>query len=425
MRLLPVLLCCALLVADDAALQLGPGDFELLPLDELERGRLFREHGALVERMQALGRRHAQLGRQLDELEPDSDAQARVRTQQAEVAGRLAPLFGELTAILRAEFGIDDAHLARVKAAPVGERRVARYAHAQVLAHGALSEAETRLFEALVAALDGAQSGWRASRARLEQLGLEESARRAVEQGLAAQEREAEQRFWIVVDIVLSDAQTAAIMAELPYDFTRIRDFPGHLLRLPGLSPSQTARLQAGIAEIEAESAADDTEVRRLGQELRRRDLERDERAALQEALREARGRLASLREEVFARLQGSLSAEQRLALAAIPPYVSPNDRNLRPERLFAGLELSPAQEATLASMREEVDAQRRAYQEETREIQRMGADYGPDSPQQMMMQSMMMGVQAEGQSTLREAVRHVLLEVLRTEQVSDWMLGL
>jgi hypothetical protein len=58
------------------------------------------------------------------------------------------------------------------------------------------------------------------------------------------------------------------------------------------------------------------------------------------------------------------------------------------------------------------------------RDIQRKGADYGPDSPQMGMMQMEMASVAAEGETVRREAIGRIFMDILTADQVSGWTLG-
>ncbi len=427
--LLLLALACSLCADDTAPLQLGPGDFELLPLDELEQPQLLRDQRPLATRMQRLGRQRERLRKQLQELDaPRGAAADQLRAQLAELERELAPLVAELTAVLRADFGIDDSVLRSIKSARPGENRVARYAHDLVLEFGALSDAQRALLEPLVADIDGAQLAWLASQRRLERQRDDrqsDALQRQQIQALSAQSREAERRFWIVVDVVLDTSQRAAVRRMLPNAFDRHVDNLQHLYRLPGLTPSQSTRLEALVAQVVSEGAADQVEIDLLNQELRNRELARERRDALTEQRQAAQDRQLDLRLLSRRISKQILTPEQLEAWDAIPPYVTVGNRNMRSEERLRGIKLEPEQSLALAALRENYEGARDTYNQRAREIREMGADFGPDSPQMQMMETMMMGLQGDGQQTQREAARTLYLEILTPEQLSAWMLGI
>lgn len=409
--------------ADQEELVVAIADWELLPLDELEKARLLRDHAEIAGRITALAQQIERADKELRaRKDPADEGSVRLRQTIARTAEALAPHLRQLTVVLR-QFDIDQAVLARIQAAPGGPNRVSRYAHRLVLEVDPTA-AQGRVLEPLVAAVDGAQLALNARSQRLDRLTDQEATVRGLRQDLEAHRREIERRFWIVVDCVLETDQKVAVRELLPQSFSRHDDPVGHLLRLPGLTVGQSSRLRALIAEIESESAADNAAVKRLTARLRDKELPADERPEIATALREAQGRLLDLRLEIDRQGKEILSAEQLDAYRAIPPFVNSNDRNLRPESLIDGIRLSDDQRRRLTDLAGEYKEKQAEYQAEARRIQQETPEAGPDSPQRQMMEMKMMTLQGEGQTAMRAAASRLYLEFLTPTQIVDWVLG-
>ena len=113
------------------------------------------------------------------------------------------------------------------------------------------------------------------------------------------------------------------------------------------------------------------------------------------------------------------------MPMKAIPPRVSFNDRRRDGRRVLEGMEFSALQEAQMAVLRKEGRQAAKAYRAKMGELRKQGADVGPDSPQQMMMQMMMAGAPGEALAAQRHLLGRVFREVLTEEQVISWVMGL
>ncbi len=426
--ILVALLLAAPLAADETTLLVEPSDWELLPLDELELRRLQRDEAGLVRRLRDRAQQIEGVRKALDQrADPDDEESRRLREQIEAARSDLVPDLLRLTEVL-AGHGVDAEALTRIRATPPGPNRAARHAHR--LVREAVTAPERRaVADALVSAVDGAQLAFVARRQRAERAaGQGEEARAAIRPALEdaeAHRREVERRFWLVVDCLLDDAEKIEVRRFLPNEFDRYADPVGHAYRLPGMTPAQAARLRALVSELDSEAAADRAEEKRLGAALREQGLPAEKRGEITRALEETRGRLLDLDSETAAAGKALLSPEQLAAFQAIPPFIGPNDRNLRPEVLLTGLRLDDAQKRRLAELRRALEEGRRAYEQELGEIRKLGAETSPDAPQDQKMEMMTLALQGEGQVAMRALARRLYVEVLTPGQVVDWVLGI
>ena len=281
----------------------------------------------------------------------------------------------------------------------------------------------------MVPEIDGAYLAAEAMKDRTElalaQSGLEKRQVQGVLYGFRRQTNVIESRFWRLVDYVLTDEQKAALWEMLP---TRMRTHAtpqDHVYALPGLEPSQGARVKALVTEIEAESAPDQALVSRVKQLLKDKGLSREERAALAKDQREAQERLQALRRFAYDATKEILTEEQIQAMKAIPPRVSINDRRGDGRRVFEGVVFTADQQGRLEQLRKEGRKAAKAYRARMQEIRKESDDVGPDSPQMMMMEMMSAGARGEAQTLQRLLIGRVFREVLTPDQLSGWVMGL
>lgn len=442
MRPLPFVLAVLVLSlgaahADETTMLSGPAleleHLDLLPLGEFEREDFRKEHPELSKRLQSLASRIAGLEKKVaktDAKQPkkkDAAAQklrAEIAHLRAQADAPLAELRNDLL-----PFGLTDGMLLQMARAPQGEGRRERYSHGLVLLLEGLDPDQRRIFERAVPEVDGAYLSARALKDRtelaLKQSGLEKRQINGVLYGFRRQTNIVESRFWRLVDYVLEDEQKAALWEMLPTRMRRHATPQDHVFALPGLAPSQGARVKALVTEIEAESAPDQALVNRVKKMIRAKGLKREERAALAQDQREANQRLQALRRFAHEATHEILTAGQIHAMKAIPPRVSSNDRRRDGKRVFAGLTFTAAQQDQLEQLRKDGRKAAKAYRARMQELRKETGEVGPDSPQMMMMEMMSAGARGEALAMQRLLLGRAFREVLTPDQVSGWVMGL
>ena len=407
---------------------LDPQDFELLPLTNVEKLAFVAEHPQVGQRAQVLANRAKRLRQQLAKRKNKQDAGskkifqqiARLKDQAADVTSKLYDLL--------ADKGFTMEVAEAINACPRGADRMGRYARSLVLVVPELEPKQRALMATVIERMLGARQALRAQETRFRLLAkqseLDADVRQQLTNGFQRQWRENEQRFWRLVDYVLTDDQRAKLGRSLPGPYREKSNGIEHLYRLPGLTPEQFARVQAILTEAEAETSADKAAQRRIREALRAKDLADDERKELRKQVAAAGKRLSELYLDTARQTKAVLTAEQIQAWEAIPPRLSANDRRERSDRVLQGMPLGPRQRQAIKSKRAAFTEQVRELQNKRREVARMGADYGADSPQQMMMQTMMAGVEAAGAALGRQLLGDVFLNVLTVDQTTAWVLG-
>ncbi len=424
-----LLLLAPVAASDEAAPPtLEVRNFELLPLNKLERGELARDHPELVQRVTILAGRVTKLrGHLRGRKDPNDDGGRRIAAQIKQVEAELAPLIAQTVDASRSA-GIDDRLLAHVAAAPGGPHRVARYAMGLVLYVEGLPDEPRKLFERLLQRVDGALIALAAQKQRLEVVAqrskLGQAEREALASAHAQQVHEIEKRWWRLVDYVVPQAQRAAIHRVLPTAYQQPESIIQHIYGLPGITPAQGARIGALLKEIESEASPDSAAVKRLQREAADPKTPGLRKAAIQEEAKAATHRLLELQRWAVSQSKRILDAKQWEALEAIPPRVSFQDRQATSVDLLEGVDLLPAQRSRLDAMREELSDYRKAYQERRLKTAARAALLGPDSPELPGMQMEMAGIQAAGNVVQRRFNGRVLRELLTPEQVEAWVLA-
>ena len=404
-------------------------NFDLLPLNELERQEFMRENRALVTRLQALGKQLGKLNKNLSgRKNKNDDASKKLKANMTKAREKLKPLLTEVVEKVR-KYGVDDRLLAYLAKAPGGRGREGRYARSLVFLLEDLTPKQRALFERILPQMEGASVALRAQKERmrlaLKQADVDWDVLNGLLKTFDRQSYQNERRFWRLVDCVLTTDQKARLHRLLPFRYQRRDNVIEHIYALPDMEPAQTVRVKALLTEVEAESSPDNAALRRIRVALKQKDLPRDERRALRREMNETNERLQTLQRFSVDALKEILSEEQWLALEAIPPRVSANDRRENVKRTFEGLEMGPGQKERMKKLASEFRARKRKLDSELREVRRQASDYGPDSPQQMMMQSMMGSVAGRTQAAQREMLGQVFMDILRPDQVSGWLLGL
>jgi hypothetical protein len=427
------LLLPAIARAEETGSEAGPTleleHLDLIPLGEFEREDFRKEHMELSKQLQSFASRIRSLESKLAKHEKKDDEAAKklaaeIARLQSKVDAPLAALRAELL-----EYGLTDAMLELMAAAPEGPGRQERYSHRLILLLDDLDPVQRSIFEQVIPEVDGAYLAAQALRDRtelaLKQSNLERRHVQGILNGFQRQTNVIEARFWCLVDYVLGDDQKAALWEMLPTRMRRHSTPQDHVYALPGLTPTQGARVKALITEIEAESAPDQALVRRAQVALRAKGLTKKERAALSKDQREANARLNALRRFAYEATKDILTESQIQAMKAIPPRVSMNDRRRDGRRTLQGIAFDAEQEAALESLRNEGRQVARQFQMRMRDLRKESGDVGPDSPQMMMMEMMSAGARGEVLTQQRLLLGRVFREILTREQVSGWVMGL
>lgn len=440
--LLAALMVPTTAVADEVASESGPlattiteadlptgfhsGLLELLPLDDLERSKAYLDHGSKVYRIRAVEKRAQKLQQQLGKSKGKARDKARVELARARASlkKQYVDLLQELV-----PYGVTPQVLELVADAPRGgKHQLQRYAFRLPLALDDLTVGQRELITTVLDRIDGAWLSLAAQKKRLQQRLAQTELDKADQQDLLRsfdrQEYQMERRYWRFLDYVLSTEQMAAVADLLPRRYTKKQNAIEHLYTLPGLTPSQGTRLKALVTELDAENAPEQAAIKRLQQDMKKKGLEKSEREALRKELQAAQQRQLELLEFSAESMKAVLTDKQYEAYKAIPPRLSPNDRRETFDRAFKGVPLTPQQDAELKALRRAYQKHKRDLNREIASIRKQGAAYGPDSPQQGMMEMMMAGVAAEGMALQHEAMGRLLLEILTEDQTSAWVLG-
>ncbi len=438
-RLVPLALAVFLLApsivrADEATATLhGPTleleHLDLLPLGEFEREDFRKEHPKLSKRLQSLASRIGGLEKKLQGTDKkDGEAAKKLRAEISRLRTEADAPLAELRAELLPH-GLADGILVQMARAPKGQGRVERYSHQLVLLLAGLDASQRAIFERVIPEVDGAYLSAKALHDRtqlaLEQSGLEKRKVQGILYGFRRQTSVVETRFWRLVDYVLEDDQKAALWEMLPTRMRRHATPQDHVFALPGVVPSQGARVKALITELEAEGAPDRALVNRTRAAMRDKGLPKEERAALAREQREANARLQALKRYAHEATHEILTDAQIHAMKAIPPRVSMNDRRRDGRRVLEGMTFTAAQQDRMEVLRGEGRKAARAYRDRMQDIRKESGDVGPDSPQMMMMEMMSASARGEALAVQRLLLGRVFREVLTPGQVSGWAMGL
>ncbi len=406
---------------------LAPGTSDLLPFSDLEQQAFNKEHGVLVYRIKSLDGKAAQLARQAAKKGTAAAQRRKLLDEARRLRIQTTALRLRLTEALQCA-GVDGVLIAYMNHAPRGAGRLERYSHGLVLLLDDLAPDQRALFDRIVPQVDAAYAALTAQKERtllaLKQTKLDKPEARAVGQTFDRQLRLIDQRFWMLVDFTLDRDQRAALWKHLPTRMKRKSQAVEHLYQLPGLTPSQGARLKAAFTEMEQEASPDQATVKRIQMQSRNKKLTGKQRQALNKERSEAYKRLNDLRRYTNETTRAILSKEQWQEYLAIPPRLSTNERSGSYKRVLEGFKPSAAQTKKMHALQKTARDERRAMQKRMAEIRREGADYGPDSPEMMGMQMMMNGAKAEGASTGRKYLGAMFLDVMTPEQVTRWVMG-
>lgn len=414
--------------AEAAPKPFNPANFDLLPLGDVERLTLYREHPTLATRLTVLANRGKKLQKQYQKRKNKNDDGGRKLAQQIRQTGlAVGKLMAASMDVLK-EYGITEEVLRLVETAPKdGHYRVQRYAHSLVLTLD-LDDTQRKLFERIVPEVNGATYALGAQRRRLDlalkQSEVDKDRRNGLVRTFDQQLNWNDKRFWMLADYVLDDAQRLALKERLPTSYQRIQNGLEHLYQLEGITPSQGARAQSIVTEFEAEAAPDQALVRKSQQQLRAKGTSGADRRAIRLEVKAANERLQDLQIHMAKAFKKVLSEKQIELYKAIPPRLSHVDRRRNFNYVFDAMPFSAEQQKELNKMKRSYRSEQQVMQRELADIRRKGADFGADSPQMGMMQMEMAGVAAKGYAIQRKAMGHVFTSVLHPDQVSGWVLG-
>lgn len=308
--------------------------------------------------------------------------------------------------------GTDPIVVRCLEALEAGPLLVERYGHALVLAVPDLSEGQRALLEPCVHGVDAAQLALLAHRQRLLkelQKSEDDPFHRRIRESYERQVREMERRFWRIVHLALTTPQGVALRKRYPPQYGAA-DLQGQVYLLPGLTPSQASRVQALIREFESETAADRAELARLQASGAPTDPASD--------------RIAAALKDVLERGRRIFTEEQAAILDALPPYVTPQDRQRHPSEMIHAMQPRPEQMARLHELGARIKERAEAAHATAKDaLSKMEGEIGPEAPQAMTMQMMHAGAQAATVVAIEDAAREAILEVLEPAQVLRWVL--
>jgi|GEM_PF-4102269 len=416
-----------------SARPLTRSDLMLLPFDEADLARFQRDHADLVVRVEMILKRAERVQENLRErLKPDQQADQGTRAlleERLRLTEQSLALVPEIEERL-AKAGIPAGSLERARRAQGGPYRAERFGRSLLLD---LLQPVTipvppqrELFERLVPHVDGAVLALNAEIERLKAAtGSDAESRQALAQELEQRRREIERRFWRLVYWTLPEEQRYELAKRLPHELQKRDDGIGHVYLVKGLTPSQGVAFKALLLEIEAEAAADGSEIKRAQDALASGTLSPEDKRLHEASLRDTQKRLVDI--QLRARDQGRtlFTPEQVREIKALPPYLSGSERTRLVQETLREIPTTADQQTALAALgRRYVEAKQR-FERGALDIQRRLKDAGPDSPEREMAEMMYAGLAGEGAAALREAHGEVFLTILTPDQVEAWVLGL
>ncbi len=413
-------------LADDVktTTALAAEDWALLPVNDLERQELARDHPALLRQVSSLVARIRKVeGQRRARKNPQDDGGRRIGEHATALRERLAPLLAEAVAALN-DPAIDERLLAHIRAAPRGRLRVARYAQTLPLFVEGTPDRVRSVLAHVIPRVHGALLALAGEGERVRKLaaaqGLDNARRDALAASVNQRIQQLEKRYWRLIDYIVPTPQRAALHQRLPTAHQKHESILQHVYALPDLSASQAARVQAMLEEVQAQASPDSALVKRTQATLG----EAQDRRAAQKVIQAATQRLIELQRWAVVESKRILSAEQWMALEAIPPRVSLADRKQTSPQLLKGVALTDAQHERLDALRAELQGARKAYRERRLAAAARMAGMGPDSPQMAGAQMAMANAEAQGNVVQRAFNGRLLLELLTHDQVTAWVIG-
>ncbi len=397
-----VVACLLLLAALPALAEDAPAptiaaeDWPLLPINDLERQELARDHPDLVRQATNLGARIRKLeGMRAAQGDPSGDVAQAYARQSRVLRERLAPLLTRAIELLDDEV-IDTRLLARVRAVAPGPLRAERHAMGLITFVEGVPDETRALFAHVLPRVEGAL--------------------RVIDEEPVR--REIERRYWRLVDYTVPEAARARIHRRVPTSHQKHETVLQHLFALPGLSASQAVRLRGVLEEVQAQASPDQALIKRLQTTQEGEPRER------QRQIQAATHRVVALQRWAATEAKAILTAAQWVAFEAIPPRVRIEDRKATSVALLADVTLTDAQRTRLAAMRDELGSYRATYRSKRLEAAAGMQGMDADDPGMAAAQMAMANVEAEGNVVQRRFNGRVLRELLTPDQVVTWVLA-
>jgi len=330
-----------------------------------------------------------------------------------ELAKRLAPLVksGQDCTQVLLDAGVDAEFVRRLDELTPGSLLVERFAHKLVYAAPNLTGKQNEIFDHLLPAVTAAQAAlwWHQRSLKLDR---EDPAQRRIASSFDRGIRQIEKRYWRVVALVLDVDQRAALHKLYPQPYSRPPSLEQHVYQLPGLTPSQAARVRALVSEFESETAADTAGIRRLRKE---RDPKREP------EIHAAEDRISDVLGYVYTQAKKILTEEQLKHLDALPPLLSPNDRQRNARDFLEQMGLSEEQKREL---RAEVEKRVAGIRGRLRtRLGEMEGEVGAEAPQAMSMQMMRQNMTSATVLAAEDVARETILKTLDKRRILGWII--
>ena len=427
MRLLAALLLAAVVVEAQPVVRTS---IDMLParIERETKQKLYRAFYGAQRPLNRINQRLRQIGGALKK-KPTGNALQKLRAERTRLQKRIPPLYAKMFKRF-SEAGLDDADIKRLRRMPRGVLRDERYNHSLVLEAPDLTEVQRKLLTHCVASINAAQRALHVQHKYVQGVmkELEPTVRRQLNGSFSNQRNQMERRFWKIAYYALTPLQMTAIRKNFSPRYGYIPQVEQQMYLLPDMSSSQATRIRALFREHESETTADIAEQRRLGRALRNRDkkIDKAERTALQMQAKECNERLYQLRQGFRKALKASITEEQLAALHSRAPMLNVGDLYQGLRKPIGEMKPSAAQNRRVAALRKELQQEQQKVRKELgREMGDMrGADIGPESPQQMTMQMMQRRTQAKNLALSRTTGHEVVLEVLTTDQIGNWIVA-
>jgi hypothetical protein len=400
---------------------------DMMPgLEPDQRAKLYRAFYAAQGEANRTNGRIKQIDAALKKKPAKAEAQ-KLSKERAALQKRIPGIYGRMFGKFR-DAGLDDRGIARIRRMPRGALREERYNHSVVLEAPGLTDAQRTLLERCVASIEAAQRALGAQHKFLSgsMKEADKTLRRQVNGAFYNAKQQMEKRFWQVMYYALTPGQMVATRKLFSPRYRYIPQLEQQMYLLPGMTPSQANRVRALFREHESEVVADQAAQKRLNQRLRDKKLAKSAREALQAEVRACNARLGKLNADFRDALIEALSEDQLAALRSVPPMMNVGDRYQGIRRALQAMKLDPEQTRKVTVIRRQVEKRTREIRQESNSAMgtMMGAELGPESPQQMTMQMM----QRQGSSRSMDLVRAnghtVITEILRPRQVTDWIVA-
>ena len=398
-------------------------DFELLPVHDIEWALVAHEHPDLVTRLHVLGQRMERVHQHLEARAKKDDAGSLKLVQQLQrLAVEIAPHVTRLLEVLE-PLGVDEGVLEVLEDTPRGPLRIERHAMRLVAKAPDLDVRQREIHARLVPAVEGALLALHAGRSRIENAAeLDGATKTALLAKAEVLMKSMQVRFWRVVDATLTPDQRAFVHRRLPKEMAKHPDFISHLFVLPGLTPTQGARLRSLLVRLEQEAAPDQAEVKRANAALEGPRVDGSRRTKLEGAKAAAERRNLERAVDAYREGLAILTPEQVAALRSIPPMLTAKDRPGDLEVLVGEVAWRPDQKPALEALHRKYAPVKGRLTQRMMALAIQSEDIGPDTPEQEAMQVRQAQAWAEALVEARKAATEIFRDLLTTEQILTWV---